>query len=373
MKLSDFLLSAPEVKASKPEAVVDVTASIAPYEPAYPYLGTAYTGSSIVSRAEAMAVPSVSRARGILCSTAGSLPLEQYNKLSGAHVEPNRVINQPDPRVPGSLIYSWIAEDLLFHGFAYGQVLGLYADGKIESWTRISHERVAPVYNDFATEIIGYRLDGNDVPISGVGSIITFYGLDEGFLNRAGKTVRAALALESAAELFAKEPVPQMALKSTGTNLSPARIGALMSAWNTARKTRGTAFLNADIDLQILGIDPAKMQLNEARQYVALEIARHAGIPAYFLSAEQTSMTYSNAVSERKSLVDFGLRPILVAIEQRLSQPDFVSSSTEIRFSLDDFLRGDALQRAQVYEILNRIGAMSIEQVQEEEDLIKNA
>ena len=51
--------------------------------------------------------------------------------------------------------------------------------------------------------------------------------------------------------------------------------------------------------------------------------------------------------------------------------PDFNPYGTEIRFSVDDFLRGDALQRAQVYEILNRIGAMSVEQIQEEEDLIK--
>jgi hypothetical protein len=35
-------------------------------------------------------------------------------------------------------------------------------------------------------------------------------------------------------------------------------------------------------------------------------------------------------------------------------------------------LRSDALQRAQVYEILNRIGAMSVQQIQEEEDLIDN-
>jgi hypothetical protein len=52
--------------------------------------------------------------------------------------------------------------------------------------------------------------------------------------------------------------------------------------------------------------------------------------------------------------------------------PDFISSTTEIRFSLDEFLRGDPLQRAQVYEILNRIGAMSVEQIREEEDLIDN-
>jgi hypothetical protein len=220
-------------------------------------------------------------------------------------------------------------------------------------------------------KIVGYLLDGTLTPGSGIGSVIRFDGLDEGVLSRAGRTIRAALELEKAAELYAKEPVPTMVLKSNGTNLTPERISRLLESWKTARSTRATAFLNADVELTALGFDPAKLQLNEARQYVALEIARAAGIPAYFISAETTSMTYSNSVSERKSLIDFSLRAILTCLEQRLSMPDFTPYGTEIRFSVDDFLRGDALQRAQVYEILNRIGAMSIEQIQEEEDLIK--
>ncbi len=69
---------------------------------------------------------------------------------------------------------------------------------------------------------------------------------------------------------------------------------------------------------------------------------------------------------------DFSLRPILKAIEERLSLPDFVPNPVMVRFALDDFLRGNALERAQVYEILNRIGAMSVEQIQREEDLIPN-
>ena len=68
---------------------------------------------------------------------------------------------------------------------------------------------------------------------------------------------------------------------------------------------RTTAFLNADVELQALGFDPAKLQLNEARQYLALEISRASGIPASFVSAETTSMTYSNMTAERKALIDF--------------------------------------------------------------------
>jgi hypothetical protein len=59
-----------------------------------------------------MAVPTIARARNIICSTLAALPLEQYSKLNGSHIATPAVINQPDPRVPGSAIYAWLAEDL---------------------------------------------------------------------------------------------------------------------------------------------------------------------------------------------------------------------------------------------------------------------
>ena len=355
-------------KAPQPTTItVDAAATPVPFNVST--VGNMFGGLGSATRAQAMAIPTIARARNILCSLA-TLPLEQYIKSTGAHVEPNRVINQPDSRVPGSTIYAFIAEDLLFHGVAYGQVLSMYADGRIQEWTRVAPERVTETLNTNQTEIVGFRVDGYDVPTMGVGSLVVFNGLDEGFLSRAGRTIRAAIALENASEAFAKEPVPMMVLKSNGTNLTSERIGKLLEAWRVARSTRSTAFLNADVELQAMGIDPNKLQLNEARQYVALELCRAIGLPAYFASAETTSMTYSNATAERRSLIDFGGRNLLLAIEQRLSMPDFVGQGNEIRYSLDEYLRGNPLERAQVYEILNRIGAMSVQEIREEEDLI---
>ena len=368
MALIDFFI--PKTPAAP--ITVDAASTPAPFNNTGAISPFVFT-SSVATRAQAMAVPTIARARGILCSTVASLPMEQYSKLNGSHLPTPAVINQPDPRVPGSAIYAWIAEDLLFHGVAYGQVMEQYGDtGRVRAWTRIAPNRVTQKLNDLQTEIVGYQVDGSVVPNQGVGSLVVFYGLDEGILNRAGRTIRAAHALEQAAETFAKEPVPLQVLKSNGTNLPAERIAKLLEAWRAARTNKSTAFLNADVELQALGIDPAKLQLNEARQYVALELARACNLPAYFVSAETTSMTYSNTTSERRGLIDFSLRPILSSIEQRLSMPDFVPSTTEIRFSLDDFLRGNALERAQVYQILNTIGAMSVEQIREEEDLIDN-
>jgi HK97 family phage portal protein len=370
--IRDFLF--PQVEAAKPGIVTDVQAGLTPVQIAdsvYNILG----GSTNTTRALAMSVPSVARARGIICGTVGSLPLTTFNRITGEYVDPHRVINQPDPRVAGFVIYCWLAEDIWLYGAGYGQVLEMYSatdGGRVRAWTRVSPDRVTVDTDFLNTTINGYKVDGKSVPMQGVGSIIRFDGPDEGLLHRAGKTIQAAVYLENAAVNYAKEPAPSMVLKSNGTNLTAERISSLLSAWKTARQSRSTAFLNADVELQQFGFDPKTMQLAEARQYVALELSRACGIPAYFLSAEQTSMTYSNAVNERRSLVDFSLRPILKAIEERLSLSDFLPNPVMARFSLDDFLRGNPLERAQVYEILNRIGAMSVEQIQREEDLIPN-
>jgi HK97 family phage portal protein len=370
--IRDFLF--PQVQTAKPTKVSDVAAALTPVQisdSVYNILG----GATNTTRQLAMSVPSVARARNIICGTIGSLPLTTFNRITGQYVDPHRVINQPDPRVAGFVIYNWLAEDIWLYGAGYGQVLEMYSStdgGRVRAWTRVSPDRVTVDTDFLNTEITGYKVDGKSVPLQGVGSLIRFDGPDEGLLHRAGKTIAAAVYLENAAVNYAKEPAPTMVLKSNGTNLTAERISALLSAWKTARQSRSTAFLNADVNLEQFGFDPKSMQLAEGRQYVALELARACGIPAYFLSAEQTSMTYSNAVTERRSLVDFSLRPILKAIEERLSLPDFVPNPVMVRFALDDFLRGNALERAQVYEILNRIGAMSVEQIQREEDLIPN-
>jgi hypothetical protein len=105
-------------RATQADNSVDVAAALAPYN-AQQLVGGILFGTTTATREQYMAIPSGARARNIICSTVGSLPLEQYNHFTNEHIRPNRVIMQPDPRVAGSAIYAWIAEDLLLYGVAY--------------------------------------------------------------------------------------------------------------------------------------------------------------------------------------------------------------------------------------------------------------
>ena len=322
------------------------------------------------TRDQAMSVPVIARARNIIATTIGSLPLEWINEATQSYVPTPRVINQPDSRIPGITFKSWIIEDMIFHPYAYARVLRRYADtGRIADCERIAPERVATKTNANGTEIIGYWIDGSPIDPA---DLIVFPSVDEGLLFRAGRTIRAAHQLEKSAYNFAMNPIPQTVIKNR-VGLTKDKLKEMGNAWAKARRESSTAILNGDVDITTLGYDPKALQLNEARQYLALELCRAMGLPAWFASADPQSNTYSNAVNQRRDLVDFSLRPYLIAYEQRLSFSDFTPAGTKVRFDLDDFLRGNPLERAQVYEILNRIGVMSVDEIREEEDLVNEA
>jgi HK97 family phage portal protein len=359
--------------SSVTELTYDVSASLAPVT-TLDSLSPFFRGNRTATRQEAMSVPAIARGRNIICSSIASIGLEVRDRVTGMIVDSPRVIHTPDPRIPGVATYVWTLEDLLFHGYAYWQITEVFADTqRVRSVQRISPERVTINTNSDSTEIESYSIDGHTpLPLSGIGSLCVFYGNDEGLLNRAGMTIRTGAELERAAALYAREPVPQMVLKSNGTALPADRIAKLLESWGASRRNRTTAFLNGDISLETLGFDPEKLQLAAARSYIATELARALGIPAYFIDSETgSSMTYSNASTTRQTLLDFSLIPLMNSITKRLSMPDFLPSSQRADYALDDYLRGSALERAQIYEILNRVGALSAEEIRVAEEMIR--
>ena len=330
-----------------------------------------YSASNIaVSRAEAMQVPAVARARNIICSTIGSLPLERYSTLTKEELTPIPLFEQPDPNSPRSVTWSWLADSIFFYGVGYLQILSTYAeDGRPQAVRWIDPNRVQPAFNNTQTLVVGYNLDGNPLPMEGVGSLIAFNGQDEGLLSRAGRTIRTALELEQAAYRAAQEPSPQSVLKSTGVDLPADKVTALLTKWKEARQSRSTAYLYSGIDLQTVGFDPKSQQLVEARQFHASEIARAAGIPAWYLNAETASMTYSNTEQERRTLIDFSLRPILSAVEDRLSMSDVTPRAVIVRFDIDDFLRGSYAERVDISTKLLAAGIVDVPEARKIADL----
>ena len=101
------------VKTNAPQNTSDVeAASVAPY---YSETSTLFfSGIAQATRAEAMSIPTIARALSVM-QTIASLPMETRNVATGEKVTQPRVINQPDPRIAGTVFWSWMISDLFFH------------------------------------------------------------------------------------------------------------------------------------------------------------------------------------------------------------------------------------------------------------------
>jgi hypothetical protein len=51
--------------------------------------------------------------------------------------------------------------------------------------------------------------------------------------------------------------------------------------------------------------------------------------------------------------------------------PDFVPSTQSVHFKLEDYLRGSEAERVAIYKTLYEIGAISVEEIRQAEDMIK--
>jgi HK97 family phage portal protein len=332
-------------------------------------------GAGPMDRTLATQVPAVNRCANLIKGVIGYLPLELYKKSTGEELGKPLWCDQPDIRQPRSVTISWTVDSLIFYGVAYWRITEIYADDLRPSrFEWIANTRVVAQLNPRGTEVIYYTLDGEKLPMSGVGSLVTFQGLTQGVLQTAGRTIQSALDIEKAAAVAAQTPMATGYLKNTGADLPEDHVQGLLATWKASRASRSTAYLTSTLSYESVGFSPKDMMYNEASQYLATQIARAMNVPAYYISADMNnSMTYQNIIDGRKEFVAYSLQPYICAIEDRLSMNDITANGNIVRFNIDEsFLRADTMKRLEAIEKMLTLGLIDIEQAKEMEDMTPN-
>jgi HK97 family phage portal protein len=326
-----------------------------------------------VSRNEAMTVPSVKRCRDLIAGTIATIPLEYYKKSTGEHIAAPRWVDQPSINQPRFVTIYWTVDSLLMFGTAYWQIKETYQeDNRMARAEWISNDRVTYSTN-FPNQIVTqYYVDGVAVPMTGVGSLITFQK-DEGLLNTSARTIQSAIDIHKASAIAAQTPMPSGYIRNNGADLDPKEVQGLLAAWKNARLNRATAYLTSTLEYNATSFSPKDMMYNEAIQNSATEIARACGVPPYYLSADQnTTMTYANVQDERRQFI-WMIQPYISAIEARLSMDDVSTIGHYTKFAVDDtFLRTNPMDRLLVIEKMLSLGLITTQQAMEMEDLSPN-
>lgn len=328
----------------------------------------------LVTRQQALQVPSIKRCRDLICGTIASIPLEYYKKSTGEKIAAPRWVEQPSKAQPRFETMYFTLDSLLMYGVAYWVITETYLeDGRMANAEWVANSRVTFVTDSTNSYVTEYYLDGKPLPMSGLGSLITFQK-DEGILAVGGKTIKAALDVQNSAAIAASTPMQSGILKNTGADLPPAEVSGLLAAWKRSRQNNATAYLTSTLEFQGTQFSPKDMLYNEAIQNLATECARLCSVDPYYVSASQnTTMTYANVQDERKQMVAFTLQPYVSAVEARLSMDDISTTGHYVKFALDDsFLRTEPMERLLVLEKMLALGLITTEQAMEMEDLSPN-
>ena len=326
-------------------------------------------------RADAMSIPTVARCRNLIASTIASTPLSLYKKSTGEELGSPVWLDQPCLNQPRSVTIAWTIDSLLMYGVAYWEVTETYADdGRPARFAWVGNDRVNVNLNRNMTEVNQYFVDGIERPQWGLGSLVTFQGLDEGILTRGSRTLQAAIDLDRASAMAASTPMATGYLKNSGADLDPKEVQGLLAAWKQARQNRATAYLTSTLSFEAASFSPKDMMYQEAKQYLATEISRLMNVPAIYVSADlNSSYTYTNVLDSRKDFVAYSLQPFVSAIEDRLSMDDITVRGNEVKFDLDStFLKSDPMAELLVIEKLLTLGLITVEQAMAMSDLTPN-
>jgi HK97 family phage portal protein len=329
---------------------------------------------AIVSREMALGVPAIKRCRDLISGTIASIPLEYYKKSTGEKIPAPRWVEQPSIHQPRYVTMHFTLDSLLMYGQAFWQITEVYAeDGRMARANWVANTRVSFLTDPSTNFVTQYSVDGKPVPMSGLGSLITFQK-DEGILGIGAQTIKAALDAQRASSVALATPSATGFLKNTGADLPPQEVSGLLSAWKRARQNNGTAYLTSTIDYQTIGFSPKDMGYNDAIQNLATECARLCSVDPYYVSASQnTTMTYANVQDERKQMVALTLQTYVSCVEARLSMDDISTAGHYVKFALDDtFLRTEPMERLLVLEKMLSLGLITTEQAMEMEDLSPN-
>jgi len=325
-----------------------------------------------ISRAEALQVPAVLRARNLICGSLATLPLGVYGPDLRPATDRQYLAPNPDPEIAQVVVMAQTYEDLLFEAVSWWRVTAFGPGGPgrgfpIEA-VHVPHDAVTVdppggllpsqqrISPDIAFPVGGQvRIDGRPVPDE---EIIRFDSPNPPLLVAGARAIRTLLRLEMSASRYSDDPLP-LGYFSPADGADPVDdedIEEILSDWEAQRQKRAWGYVPAAIKANTVQWSPEQLQLADSRQHAVLEIARLTGLDAEELGVSVTSRTYQNRVERNQDKITYTLGPYVTSVEQRLSMRDVLPRGYETRADYSGFLRADPKSRMETYKTGREVG-----------------
>lgn len=283
------------------------------------------TGLRRISREQAVQIPALSRARQLIVATIPRVPLIAKHADGTDAALPEFLTASTGTLSPFHRML-WTIDDLFFYGWALW-VVERDATGTITDAARVPYSRWS--FDDDGAVLI------DDVAAQ-ADEVVLIPGVGEGILTYGAATLAEALNISNAIQRAAETPSAQIELHQTNeAPMTREQVLELIGDWARARRGEngGVAFTSAGIEVREHGAAKEHL-LIEGRNAVAVDVARHAGIPATLIDAtlSGSSISYQNTSARMAELITFGLSPLMFAVSTRLSQDDVTPPGVRVEF-----------------------------------------
>lgn len=283
------------------------------------------------TRAAAMRLPAIARARNLFVSTIMRQPLRALDGDDLRPHQPSWLTRTGDGASP-QLRACWTVDDLFFYGWSCW-----WRDNDAANRFPLAARRINmgswTINADNRVEVDGTIVDDDQV--------ILFSGAHEGILSYGVDVLADAHALYRIVRHRLATPVPQIDLHQTGgRQLTEPEIDSMIDRWAAARagKNGGVSYSSRDIEPRELGAGGEQLMI-EARNASALDCARIAGIAGSRIDATtpKATLNYETSTGRNQEFVDFDLALYATPIEARLSMDDVTPAGSRVAFDLEDF------------------------------------
>lgn len=344
--------------------------------------GEAVTDSSVLSLSAAWACVN------LICGTIASLPLMVYRRDSKGNREvfrdhPLYRLLHDSPNFDQTAVDFWefISASLELRGNAYARIErgsrgvlaltpvnpGLVGVKRLKNGTleyRWSYEGRSYVETD-KTMLHIRGFGGN--PLGGMST-----------LNVGRHTFSLARAIDKSASATFRNGMRPSGVLTFEKWLSPEQRelaeSKMAQKFQSAADTGKPMILEGGTKWEQLTLAPEDAQMLESRGFSVEEICRFFGVPPFMIGHTEKTTSWGSGLEQQtlgfqKFTLRRRLKRIEQAIEKQLLTPEDRALGITVEFNLEGLLRGDSAGRARFYQQMTQIGAMTINEVRELENL----
>src|SRR5699024_6794292 len=244
-----------------------------------------------LSRASAMRVPALARARHLIAPTIARCPLVAYRGDTQTDTPPWTYRSYMHMSAYHRML--WTVDDLIFYGWSLWS-LERRADGNVTRAGRIPAHWWKFADDGRILATLDPTRETTEVPAD---SVLLIPGTHEGLLTFGKDTIEQAASLAQTASDRARYPEALVELHYTGEyEMTQDDIDALLDDWMRARSKAGrraVSYTPRNVETKTHGTADSGF-LTEARNTAAVDIARIIGIPALMIdaTAHTASLSY---------------------------------------------------------------------------------